>query len=777
MILNFVFHIFNRTDEGHVESLSNKDQTLNLTALDNSNLNKPSLDDKSDDKSNDTFNSTNPESRSIDNQPESNEKPPSPPFVNEKEIEAHAEDDLNEDDVNVFNKSEKRSMNRNPYVNPYINSAYDKYNYTYRQFEPPIIPIDPNTFKHSSVHSTGDDSREDIKINRIFELSSSNFKFNTRPIAWHYERFNSTNYFMVDQEQMITIWRDSFYPSYNGLRSNFDSPICNIDLRKNNGFIIQSIFFTRVINYEQVLRFAFIYRTSSNSYKLKSYEITGDSRCLPLYFFDLKERPIKLDYVSTYQFGSLAILFEHSQIKPRIEFLKNEHEKSTELIKVYANRAIDFESFMANGVAYLAVGYIKGVDVFKFDELITHYSLYEAITIGNVRDLKSFSIGFKNFLAIATSDNFQHIFTFRSGSLLRYQVLKITDVLQWQVIDLQTCKDDLLLGVVRNDNNNPLLIYTWDGLNKHFRLAVENIRQYTPHSFAISPFSQASFNYNGTAYIVEFDRAYQTRILAIQSSMRQVIDPVFKKLEIVSTKIRSLYNSFVHQQKELNSIRSILDLAVRPTETTFIDANQRFLNNIDVGRAVNVNGITKMRRAIWQDTSLTLDDTNLDLNKAQLDINKLIQHADNLKTALLNDAVFKDQPATIVGSKTFLNGISFLSKLNANSVHITKANSNPLSLLLNDLVYKDTSFTNINGEKIFLSPFDINGNLEVKTVNSIPDFFKLAAKRNLNQLNLNSKINFVSGFNAQNLTLKGRINNVDIARDVLYFDQGKFRCL
>lgn len=683
-----------------------------------------------------------------------------------KQFDFLDEIDQDEDD----NKSSKRSMN------PYTNLGYDKYSYTYRQFEPPSIPINPNLFMHSTVRSTEDDSREDIIINQISELKV-NMNFVSKPIAWHYERFNSSNYIMVAEEQMISIWREPFQPNRNSLTFRFNKPFCQIDLR-NKGTVGQSIFYTLITNFKQVLHIAFTIRTMTGAYKLKSYQVTGDSHCqlLDTFNFVNNNRPIKLDFISTYQFGSLAVLFEHTDNKPRIEFTKSElNEEQTKLVKIYARSAIDFEPFIVNGFAYLAVAYSNGAVIFKFDESITKHRLYDTIPIYNIRDLKSFRIGFKNFLAIATSDQYQHIFTWKSGSLLRYQVLNVTNVLQWQIIDLQTCRDDLLLGIVRNDPNYPLLIYTWDGVSKHFQLSIENVRKFTPNYSTVKTFSQTSFNYNTTAYVLEFSANYQPRILAIYSSIRQLNDPVFEKLQIVSSKIKSLFNSFIQQQRDINYVKNILDYAVKPNPLTVINANQRFKNQVDVQNSVDVNVISKMKRTIWQGTSLTLNDTNLDLVNAQNEINKLNLHANNLKSTLSNNVVFKDQPATISGNTVFSNGVSLLNKLNSNSMHITKVKNNPFTVLLNDLVYKDSNQVKIKGQKIFLSPIDIKGKLDVNNVNGINNFFDLAVRKNINQIDLNSPINFKNGFTVQNLDLTGKINNVNLTNDAVYFDQGPIR--
>lgn len=630
------------------------------------------------------------------------------------------------------------------------------------------------TFMHSSVRSTEDDSREDVIINSIRELDA-NIMSPYRSIAWHHERFNSSNYLMIDQEKTISIWREPFQPAHDRLAFRFGRPICELDLRKYS--VIQSIFYTLVVNYKQVLHIAFTVQTNTGAYRLRSYQVTGDSHCQPLDTFNFarNQQPIKLDFISTYQFGALAVLFEHAETKPRIEFVKNEqNDDQTKLVKVFAKHAVDFEPFIANGFAYLAVAHSNGADVFKFDEAIAKHSLYESIPINNIKDLKSFRIGFKTFLAIATADQYQHIFTWRSGSLLPYQVLNVTGVLQWQVIDLQTCRDDLLLGIVRKDQNYPFLIYTWDGMSKRFMPAVLDVRKYTPYRFTVNPFSQTSFNYNTTAYVLEFDTSNQPRILAIFSSMRQVTDPVFEKLQIISGKIKSLYNSFVKQQRDINYVRNVLDLAVRPDQTTVIDASQRFASNVDVRRSMDVNVISKMKRAIWQGTSLTLNDTNLNLGLAQNDINQLNVQANNLKALLLNSAVFKDQPAIISGRKVFSGGVS-VHRLNGDSMHVTKVKNNSLTLLLNDLVYKDSNSVTIRGEKVFLSPIDVKGRLDVNRVNGIPNFFEIAAKKNVNQLNLNSPINFVNGFGSANLDLTGRINGVNLTSDVVYFDQGAIR--
>ena len=48
----------------------------------------------------------------------------------------------------------------------------------------------------------------------------------------------------------------------------------------------------------------------------------------------------------------------------------------------------------------------------------------------------------------------------------------------------------------------------------------------------------------------------------IYSSMRQVTDPVFDKLQIISDKIKPLYQSFVKQQSGIDYVRNVLDLAV-----------------------------------------------------------------------------------------------------------------------------------------------------------------------------------------------------------------------
>ena len=142
---------------------------------------------------------------------------------------------------------------------------------------------------------------------------------------------------------------------------------------------------------------------------------------------------------------------------------------------------------------------------------------------------------------------------------------------------------------------------------------------------------------------------------------------------------------------------------------------------------------------------------------------------------MLNNAVFKDQPATIAGSKHFSKGVSIANRLNSNSIQIKQVKSNQISSILANLVFKDSNQINIKGRKIFISSIDIKGRLDVNTVNDIANFFELAAKKNVNQLNLNSPINFANGLTSSNLDLTGRLNNVNVTSDLVYFDAGPLR--
>lgn len=107
-------------------------------------------------------------------------------------------------------------------------------------------------------------------------------------------------------------------------------------------------------NYKQVLHIAFTVQTNTGAYRLRSYQVTSDSHFQPLDTFNFagNQRPIKLDFISIYQFGVLAVLFEHVEKKPRVEFVKNEQNDD------------------------LAVAHSNGADVFKFEVAIAKHSLY-----------------------------------------------------------------------------------------------------------------------------------------------------------------------------------------------------------------------------------------------------------------------------------------------------------------------------------------------------------------------------------------------------------------
>lgn len=135
---------------------------------------------------------------------------------------------------------------------------------------------------------------------------------------------------------------------------------------------------------------------------------------------------------------------------------------------------------------------------------------------------------------------------------------------------------------------------------------------------------------------------------------------------------------------------------MRPGQTTVIDANQRFAANVDVKGSVEINSIGSTQRAVWQGTSLTLNDTNLNLPFAQND--QLNVQANNLKSALLDQAVFKNQPEINSGSKLFSSGVS-VHQLSSDLIHVTRVKNNSLTVLPNDLVYKDSNLVTVRGKK------------------------------------------------------------------------------
>jgi hypothetical protein len=635
--------------------------------------------------------------------------------------------------------------------------------------DPPILDALPDSFMHSFVAGSGIGNRELVRITSIGEHPLQ-VQTPQLPLGWQYSRFNSSDYVACRQLQHVHIWRQQFPAGTHGFRFDSAQAICHVHVSAP-AQIHQTLFYTRVLQDEELLHLAVTLRTSDSSYQLRTYELVARGACIPSLTVELGQTPpIKIAHVRSHYFGALAVLLDGApRGTPIVSRLQKGRETSANVLAVRAQNAVDIEPFHMHGFAYFAVAHASGVDVFKLDEFLQRHQAYDSIALSGVRDVLAFRSGVEQHLAIATNTIHQHVFVWRDGSFVRQQVLRVANVLQWLPLRVHTCRDDLFVGLLRDDPAAPLLLYQYHTTTRRLQLESDSMARHLSSPMRPIPLTQTTFSYNSTSFLLQPDVAGFTRLIAFDTTLQQLPDPLFDRQFQLSNFVRSLHARLSAQQTALRSVRDTLDHAVGAFGRLPVVKVSNHIRDLRSSQSVLADQISHVRSAHWQGTSLTLADTQTDLARIRSRLNSARSRARTAIDEVRRRAVLLSSPQTqLAGRKRFIGSIQLDSLLTSTLDMITIANVS-INPLVHDLWLRDQPNPRVSGLKRFVQPPTISGRFDSLQFNSQPSPFAVALDAT-EPITIDSPIDFVQDLRSNSLHIAARLNRWNVSSDLIYID-------
>lgn len=635
--------------------------------------------------------------------------------------------------------------------------------------DPPTLNAAPDSFMHSFVTGSGIGNRELIRITSIAEHPLQ-VETPQPPLGWQYSRFNSSDYVACRQQQHVHVWRQQFPAGSHGFRFDHSKSICHVHV-SSPASILQTLFYTRVLQDEELLHLAVTLRIADGSYQLRTYELVARGSCIPSLTVELGlTPPIRIAHVRSHYFGALAVLLDGApRGTPLVSRLQKGRETSANILAVRAHQAVDLEPFHMHGFAYLAVAHASGVDVFKLDEFLQRHQAYDSVALSGVRDVLAFKSGVEQHLAIATNSVHQHILVWRDGSFVRQQVLPVANVLQWLPLHVHSCRDDLFVGLLRNDPAAPLLLYQYQTTNRRLQLESDSMARHLRSPMQPLPFTQATFSYNSTSFLLQPDAGGFTRLVAFETTLQQLPDPLFDRQFQLSNFVRSLHARLSAQQTALRSVRDTLNHAVGAFGRLPAVHIPLHIRQLRSSKAVLADEISQVRSAHWQGTSLTLADTQADLRRLRTRLATARSHARSLIDRLRAKAIWLQSPtAQLAGRKRFIGRIH-LNTLFARALDLPVVANHSMINLVHDLWLRDQSNPRVTGLKRFVQPPLVTGRLDSSLFNSFPSMFNLALDVN-QPITIESPVEFTGDLKTKHLHIDSRLNRLNVSNDLIYID-------
>ncbi|RWS11485.1 hypothetical protein B4U79_09365 [Dinothrombium tinctorium] len=625
--------------------------------------------------------------------------------------------------------------------------------------EIPSLNVPKSRFMHGYM-PFGVGNREILKVVKVSELS---VKVNpiSIPQTWRYSRFNSTDYLLLHQMHHIHIWKHEVAADRYSLDFDTTNAVCKVN---EEGEIIHSIFYTRFDDYVETLEFTYVLRSRQGEYTLRSREVFANDCSFPkIVKLEQSKAPLKLHIVESHHRQALFLLYEGTTDIPQIHCIKCGHQSTTKLVEINVQRAKDLDAFFINGNAIVAVGHGKGCDIYEFDDSFEQPIWLQSMAIHALTDIQTFRLGFDYFLGFATKTNAQHLFIWEDGLFLESQIFDIPPTTYWQALHLTTCREDVILIFHPVDVNAPRSVFTWNGVSRKFELAVTDLRKHVARPYVPRLFSQITFAYNSVAYLLEFDTRGFAHLIALQTNLISIGDPLFAISNRITILLKSIRDRFEFQQSFIDKIRNVLRFAVTKSGNNQVNTTQVF-HSVKSLQSATVQRVTNLKEAFWDKSPLTLDDLKHKIEDLRQEMHKLID-AKNVIKEKLNDVAFRNTPTTITGRVTFLGHVEN-KQLNAKSLHVENVAGNSISSLLHNVYRLGVTKGPVRGRKQMLNVVGVRGSLETDFVNEMR--LKLDAVVANRPTLINSTLHFNSLNIEKSLFINGHINGIRLERDLIF---------
>ncbi|KAF8787177.1 hypothetical protein HNY73_008801 [Argiope bruennichi] len=612
----------------------------------------------------------------------------------------------------------------------------------------------PQRFMRSFIPGTGVGNREELVIDSIKQIPAFQEETYTQ---WRYKRFNNTDYILgLNERKVILNKLDSTNLEYFTFAN--DNVIFNF-IADPWSTVKDVTIFTRVIKRSAALYVAILTEAPRASL-VNIYEIIGE-RGIPVGLIDLGISPSsapneakKIAFVES-EFGSSLVVLIDTLEEARIISQQKGSSELNHYLEVHYPSAVDLVTFTVHGNGYLAVASDTSCEIFKLDKNAQNSRQFDRIAPRvDLVDLEYFRLGFHHYLAVS-GRNEQYLYIWKSGEFALKQVLHEQNVGQLYSATLPTCRDDVIVFVIRDVSVG---IYVYDGKIDNFVLSDADI----PSTFLVSPGSITSFTNKNKVELVF--KGYDNLVaFIIETSLKPTENPFLVAGENVSNYMKKLQQILEEQAKQLQDIKNILSNAVRTTGDQYITAYQKF-DNLHANEGAVVKNIEEIIYVEWDNTDLTLEQYKIgtaDLEKKVTDLEKLVEDMEKI----IPDVVRIDEDAEITGAKTFLGDVSGLSIL-ADSVYLQNVAGINVPQLQKE-IYRLDKPQRISGTLIFEQPLTIKGHLEIEgTVNGI-DISRDVMTTNTEQTSYANMI-FKNKVVVQgDLSISGKLNDIDVSTEVV----------
>ncbi|XP_076320166.1 uncharacterized protein LOC143230457 [Tachypleus tridentatus] len=603
-------------------------------------------------------------------------------------------------------------------------------------------------FFHGFTPDTGYNNREDLLIQNIYE---KRFWTNSSPKLWRYIRFNNSDFLLSVGNKNAFMWQ--IHPVENWMK--LETSTAMFTYTTNNAIIIDSITFGKT--YEQLQMLAVvILEASEYASRLIVYQVVnGYSNQAML--LNLDDTPTKVDYVST-RFDSSIILLYHSSSGFNVKYIENGIGCWKNIIKIWLPNPVDLETFVINGLGYVAVANSSTCLIFKLDWFLQSHTEIETLHLDSIRDLHSFRVSFEHFFGIIASYE-QYLLVWRNGKFHRKQLLKFPNAIHFHTAPLSSCRHDIVALLFQDTMPNSISLLSWHSRDQKLLLAPPQIIESFPKDIILLPGSIASFIYNKTTYLLSVDRRTGPRLFALNASLKPLPDPLLNRVRELENLIKHIQGRFEEYMINVEHLSLVLEHAV--TDSSLIFKHQVFHTMNVLQKSI---GALKMLESLSLEGShFTLDDFKWTINSLNLKLNNVEQN--------LEDVIFGLQDVALLDQSTVMTGTNRIRAAEGSSLEALVLDVENIAatdlINLQGSTYRSDNPLLINGEVTFVLPVTVKESVDVGCCVNNFDLDQHIMATDKDQDSTAYYYMRRPMIIENSLHISGRVNNVDLSEELV----------
>ncbi|XP_077530734.1 uncharacterized protein LOC144142831 isoform X2 [Haemaphysalis longicornis] len=550
--------------------------------------------------------------------------------------------------------------------------------------------------------SIGD--REELQVTKLMLSGVKTDVYGA--VRWTHVHHNHSDHVMGVARNSVHVWR-------------FASP--NADLLTQNAMfrfssgsddIVDATVFLRNEKNLQSMFLVLVIRTGSTA-KLVAYEVDAAGESM-LFSLQMTEVPIKVRWLQSQQEGALLLLFPSAYANIGFTDIRQAGTVLSHIVKVHLPMAVDMETTTISGYGYVAVCNSTSVLVYRSDELASNFKVFDTLHGAELTDVSLFRVGFDNVLAVAGLRE-QFLYVWRGGGFFLRQLLKVPRAFQWHPVGVDSCRDDVILGLATMDAAYPLRLLTWSSRLRRFQ---EVDRGTVPlGGFVVLKDSLSSFSIKDNAWMFFTDSLKGApKSIMVSTKVVLLANPVQEKGSQLVLRMTMLKEQLDRQQALLGQASNTLQHAVSTKSAVNVVQVKQVVRSILVNGPVSM-GFAKLPNGVSiEGSKVSMSELHgrlPDLQKAISDIGFRIRKL----ISALKDAVFRSQPATVTAPKVIQGHLSTPLVKSVES-NIGSIQGVPVSDLFRDLYWMNKP-TTITGKITLTRPARIRSSLQSPSINGI----------------------------------------------------------